>query len=99
MTLTLDPNTEQSLQQELAAGRYQDPAELIAHALELVRAERTGGQAVDQAMNDWLLRNRDAIDMALDESFAAKARGESYSPEEAEAILAERRAARISRAA
>jgi Arc/MetJ-type ribon-helix-helix transcriptional regulator len=40
MTLTLDPATEQHLQQELAAGRYRDPSALIAHALELVQAER-----------------------------------------------------------
>jgi len=99
MTLILDTDTEQRLQQELARGHYEGPAELIAHALDLIVAERTGGHAVDQAMHDWLLHNKADINTALDESFAAKARGESYSAEEAESILAERRAARISRAA
>jgi len=83
MTLTLDPATEQRLQRELARGVYDDPAELIAHALELVEAEE-----------DWLLRNKEAINADLDESFAAKERGEGYSLEETSAILAERRAAR-----
>jgi hypothetical protein len=50
-------------------------------------------------MEDWLLRNKDAVNRALDESFAAKERGESYSMEEAEAILAQRRAARAAQAA
>jgi Arc/MetJ-type ribon-helix-helix transcriptional regulator len=99
MSFDLDPATEQRLQQELAAGPYRDPAELIAHALDLIQAERESAQPVDQAMNDWLLRNKDAVNARLDESFAAKERGESYSPEEAETILAERRAARVSRAA
>jgi predicted transcriptional regulator len=94
MSLILDPATEQRLQQELAAGRYRDPSALIAHALELVRAERTGTQFVDQAMDDWLLRNRDAIHADLEETSAQAARGEGYSPEEARTLLAERRAAR-----
>jgi predicted transcriptional regulator len=40
MTLTLDSATEQLLQQELATGKYREPSELIAHALELVKVER-----------------------------------------------------------
>jgi Arc/MetJ-type ribon-helix-helix transcriptional regulator len=95
MTLTLDAATEQLLQQELAAGRFREPSELIAHALDLVKAERD----TSDAMNDWLIRNKDAINRGLDESFAAKERGESYSPEEAETILAQRRAARTPQAA
>ncbi len=95
MTLNLDPATEQLLQQELATGRYREPSDLIAHALDLVKAERAGSEA----MNDWLLRNKAAINAALDESFAAKERGESYSPEQVETILAERRAARTRQAA
>ena len=87
MTLTLDPATEQRLQQELATGQYREPNQLIAHALDLVQAER------EQA-EDWLLRNKDAINQRLDESFAAAARGESYSLEDAQRILTERRASR-----
>jgi len=95
MTLTLDPATEQLLQQELATGRYREPSELIAHALDLVKAERAGSEA----MNDWLLRNKDAIGRALDASSAARDRGEGYSPEEVKAHFAQRRAARSRRAA
>jgi Arc/MetJ-type ribon-helix-helix transcriptional regulator len=91
MTLVLDPATEARLQRQLARGPYTEPSALIAHLLEL--AEETEQTAVA-----WLLRNRDAIRADLDESFAAEARGESYSMEEAEAILAQRRAARAAQA-
>jgi Arc/MetJ-type ribon-helix-helix transcriptional regulator len=88
MSLTLDPATEQRIQRQLDRGAYTAPTDVINHALDLLEAE-----------DDWLLHNRDAINASLDESFAAKERGESYSPEEAEAILAERRAARSRHAA
>jgi len=83
MTLTLDPATEQRLQRELARGVYANPNELIAHALDLVEAEE-----------EWFLRNKEAINAGLDESFAQAERGEGYTLEEACVILAERRASR-----
>ncbi len=85
MTLTLDPTTEQRLQRQLDRGTFRSSDDLLAHALDLVEAQNV--------MDDWLLRNKDAIHRDLEESFAEEARGESYSPEEAQAILAERRAA------
>ena len=87
MSLVLDPATEARLQRQLARGPYTEPSALIAHLLEL--AEET-----EQSTEDWLVRNRDAIRADLDESFAEEARGESYSPEESRAFLAERRTAR-----
>jgi predicted transcriptional regulator len=99
MTLTLDPAIEARLQRELAASHYAEPSDLLAHALDLIEAERTGAHPTIQAMNDWLLRNKEAINAGLDESFAAKEHGESYSPEEAEALLAEHRAVRMNQAA
>ncbi len=84
MTLTLDPETEQLLQRELDRGVYKDPDELIAHALGIVAAEE-----------DWLLRNKEAINADLDESFAESARGEGYSLEEAKALLAQQRTSRV----
>jgi Arc/MetJ-type ribon-helix-helix transcriptional regulator len=86
MTLTLDPATEQRLQRQLDHGTFRSSDDLLAHALDLVETQNV--------MDDWLLRYRAAIQRDLEESFAEEARGESYSPEEARAILAERRAAR-----
>jgi Arc/MetJ-type ribon-helix-helix transcriptional regulator len=86
MAITLDATTEQRIQRQLDRGAFREPAELLAHALDLVEAE---------AMHeDWLLRNKEAINADLDESFAQATRGESYSLEEAKAHLAKRRTAR-----
>jgi Arc/MetJ-type ribon-helix-helix transcriptional regulator len=82
MAITLDPVLEQRIQRQLDRGPYATPAELINRALDVLEAE------------DWLLENREAINAALDQSFAAKERGEGYSPEESMALLAARRAAR-----
>jgi hypothetical protein len=90
MTLTLDPATEQLLQQELAVGHYTDPLELLAHGLELVTAVRA---RTPKEMNDWLLRNKDAIAADLEESFAQAERGEGFSPEEIRERLAKLREA------
>jgi hypothetical protein len=78
----------------LESGAYSGPDDLLTHALDLLEAEREDTKAVDQAMDDWLLRNKEAIAIDLEESSAQAARGEGYSPEEAKALLAERRAAR-----
>jgi antitoxin ParD1/3/4 len=82
MTLTLDPATEQLLQQELATGRYREPSELIAHALDLVKAERAD-----------LVTRRAEIIARLEESIAQADRGEGVTGEELRARLAARRAA------
>ena len=98
MTITLDEATEQLLQRELDRGRFADANHVIAHALGLLNASEP--EPVSQAdMEDWLTRNSEAVRAALEESFAAEARGESYSPEEVEAILNENRARRRSQAA
>ena len=81
---TLDPETEQRIQRELDRGTFHEPA---AHAVRLLEA---------QAEDDWLFRNREAIQAALEESLAAEASGESYSREDVEAMLDGRRAERTS---
>lgn len=86
MVITLDADIEQRIQRQLDRGAFREPADLLAHALDLVEAEAT--------QEDWLLRNKDAINADLDESFAQAARGEGCSPEESRALLAERRASR-----
>jgi len=83
MTVILDSATEQRIQQELASGRYREPSEVIAHALNLLQAERVE-----------LEERRSGLVRKLEKSFAQSERGETFSPEEARAILAERRAAR-----
>ena len=83
MTITLDDATEKLLRQELERGIYHEPSEVIARALMVLATAE-----------DWLVRNRDAVNERLDESFAQAARDEGYSPDEAQAILARRKAHR-----
>lgn len=82
MSLILDPATEARLQRQLDFGAYSRPDDLLTHALDLLEAEAV------QA--DWLSANRDTVRTMFEESFAAKERGESYTLEEARAILSER---------
>ncbi len=90
MQVNLDPETEQILERALEQGRYASPEQALAQAVRLLARQNE---------DDWLLRNRDAIDASLDESFAAKDRGELVSPEQARAVLDERRATRTRAAA
>ncbi len=85
MSLALDPATEQRIQREIARGPYREPAELINRALDLLESQE-----------NWLLRNKDAINERLEESMAQAERGEVYSPEEARALLARDRQSRTS---
>jgi Arc/MetJ-type ribon-helix-helix transcriptional regulator len=98
MTLVLDPATEARIQAELATGRYAAPDELLNRALDSLnaslQAESAMNEPTPQEMEDWLLRNKDAINAALDETFAQAERGEGYSPEESRALLARHRAQR-----
>jgi Arc/MetJ-type ribon-helix-helix transcriptional regulator len=80
MAIKLDSVLEQRIQRQLDRGAYREPSELLAHALDLVEAEE-----------DWLLRNKAAIDKDLDETFAQAARGEGYSVQQAKELLKKRR--------
>ena len=86
MAIILDPATEERIQRQLDRGTFREPAELLAHALDLVEAE-----AVEEG---WLLRNKEAINADLDRTFAQAERGEGYSPEESRALLQQHRASR-----
>jgi Arc/MetJ-type ribon-helix-helix transcriptional regulator len=83
MAITLDNTTEKRIQRQLERGAFREPTEVLAHALDLLEAEE-----------DWLLKNREAIEARLEESFAQAARGEGFTVEEAKEILAKRRASR-----
>ncbi len=91
MAITLDAAIEERIQRQLDRGAFREPAELLAHALDLIEAEAP--------YEDWLLRNKEAIREALERTSAQAARGESYSPEECRAMLAQHRAAHTARAA
>ena len=85
MNLTLDATSEKRIQRELERGHYSEPSEVIAHrALALMEDQE-----------DWLLRDKDAINQRLDESHAQIQRGEGISEPEVCAILAADRSRRV----
>jgi Arc/MetJ-type ribon-helix-helix transcriptional regulator len=90
MSLALDPATEQRIQRELARGPYRGPAELINRALDLLESQT-------ESQENWLLRNKDAINERLEESMAQAERGEVYTPEEIRALLSQDRQSRANR--
>ena len=83
MSLSLDPQTEQRIQQEAARGPYADPADLLNHALDLISADR-----------HFTPEERARFDEFLDERMAEYTRGEGIPGDKAREILAARRAER-----
>ena len=84
MTLTLDAQSEQRIQREIDLGRYSEPAEVIAHALNLLDEEE-----------GWLLRNKEATNEHLKESYAEIERGEGIPESKVREMLAQARARRV----
>jgi antitoxin ParD1/3/4 len=83
MTLTLEPGIEERIERQLASGRYDGAGELIAALLDLVEMEESELRSRRLELSEKLRRGYDQA-----------SRGELYTPEEARAMLAERRAAR-----
>lgn len=80
MAITLDPATEQRIQRELERGPYREPAEVIAHALNLLQAEQ-----------EWLEMSKSALNARLEESMAQVDRGEGIPGDRLLEVLAQRR--------
>jgi predicted transcriptional regulator len=97
MALTLSPATEARIQRETSRGAFTAPDELINRLLDLI--EEPAGLQPTAAEDDWLFRNREAINASLHETMAQARRGEGYTPEESMALLAANRAARQPKAA
>jgi Arc/MetJ-type ribon-helix-helix transcriptional regulator len=90
MDVRLDEASTEIVQRELERGAFATAEDAVAAGLKLLELH---------AMDDWLLRNREYVQAALEESFAAAERGESYSPEESRALLEQHRALRKAKAA
>jgi Arc/MetJ-type ribon-helix-helix transcriptional regulator len=80
MAITLDAATEKRLQQQLATGRFREPAELLAHALDLIEAEED------------ITARRAVLLARLEESCRQADRGDGYTEEQLRARMVERRA-------
>jgi putative addiction module CopG family antidote len=82
MTITLRPELEQLIAEAIQSGAYQNPEEVIEHALE---ALRTG--------DDWLRDNKDSIHEKIERACDQFERGEFFTAEESRADMSNRKAA------
>jgi Arc/MetJ-type ribon-helix-helix transcriptional regulator len=83
MSLALDPQTEQRIQQETLRGRYRDPSALINIALDALAADEP-----------WTEEEKAELNRSLDLARAQIARGEGISGKELREDYERRRAAR-----
>lgn len=83
MSLVLDPQTEQRIQQHVAAGRFLSADDLLNAALDTL----AGAEA-------WSEEEKAELDRRYDEAMAACDRGEGIPGEKVRQVLAERRATR-----
>jgi Arc/MetJ-type ribon-helix-helix transcriptional regulator len=81
MTITLRPEQEKAVAQAIESGAYQNPDEVIARALEVLRAE-----------DDWISGQKDAIAEKIERAFGQFERGDFLSSDESRADMAKRKA-------
>jgi Arc/MetJ-type ribon-helix-helix transcriptional regulator len=81
VTITIRPEHEHLTVEAIQNGSYQNPDDLIARALEVLRSE-----------DDWLDENKTAIGEKIERAFGQFERGEFYSAEESRAEMAKRKA-------
>jgi Arc/MetJ-type ribon-helix-helix transcriptional regulator len=84
MNLGIDLASEQRIQLELDRGHYSEPAEVVAHALNLLQAEQ-----------EWLDASKAALNERLKESMAQIDRGEGIPGHRILQVLEDRRQSRI----
>jgi len=80
MTITLRPEHEKAVAQAIQSGAYQNPDEVIARALEVLRAE-----------DEWLSNQKDAIAGKIDRAFGQFEKGDFLSSPASQADMARRK--------
>ncbi len=83
MDFALDPTSTRRIQREIEKGHYQEPAQVVARALELLDLHES-----------WLEENRQSIHQRIEESFTQVARGEGIDEDRARQMLALKKANR-----
>lgn len=82
MTIDLNPEDEQYIQQRLQSGAFASAEDVIHRALQSLNSEE-----------DWLRENKEAIGEQIERAFAQFERGEGLTPEESLARLETKKAA------
>jgi antitoxin ParD1/3/4 len=80
MTITLRPEDEKVIAQAIQSGAYENPEDVIARALEVLRGEE-----------EWLQQQKDEVAQKIERAFGQFERGECFSADESRADLAKRK--------
>ncbi|HLY59440.1 MAG TPA: type II toxin-antitoxin system ParD family antitoxin [Terriglobia bacterium] len=86
MTIKLRPEHEQMISEALNCGAYQNPAEVIGRALEILALE-----------DEWLRENHEAVQAKIARGLAQLDRGEGIPGEESRVRLQEKKSAWVGR--
>jgi len=82
MTITLSPEQERLVAQAMQNGGYKNADDVIARALEVLRAE-----------DGWLLEQREAVSAKIERAFDQFERGEFFTDQQSRADMEQRKAA------
>lgn len=86
MTINLRPEHEKAIEEAIQTGAYESPEEVIARALEVLRAE-----------DDWLSAHKDEVSAKIERGFQQSERGEFFSATESRAEMDRRKAEWLSK--
>ena len=81
MTITIRPEHEHLIVQAIQNGCYQNPDDLIARALEVLRLE-----------DEWLDENKTAVSEKIERAFGQFERDEFFSPAQSRSEMEKRKA-------
>jgi len=87
MTIHLKPEQQRVIDLAVQSGAYQNPAEVLDQALEIIREQLD--------LEDWMLEHRHAIAAHLETGFAQAEGGELIDGDVAVEMLRRRRAERL----
>ena len=87
MVIVLKPEQQRVIDLAVQSGAYQDPAEVVSQAFEIIREQLDLG--------DWMLEERDAVAAHVAKGFTQAERGELIDGDVAIEILRQRRAERL----
>jgi Arc/MetJ-type ribon-helix-helix transcriptional regulator len=85
MTIDLKPEQQRVIDLAVQRGAYQNPAEVLDQALEIIREQ----------LEDWMLEEREAISAHIESGFAQAERGGLIDGDAAIEMLRRRRAERL----
>ena len=87
MAIDLKPEQQRVIDLAVGSGAYQNPAEVLDQALEIIREQLE--------LEDWMLEQRASVTAHIEQGFAQAERGELIDGDAAIAMLRKRRAERL----